>query len=237
MSEKVEESCETEDRECYEVECDDEVEYYVKAFKRLDETGKHTWNWAACIFGSAWMAYRKMYLYALSFVIIIVVFRLCAFSLISFSMYGNFLLPNLFKDQHPILYQSIFVCSWGICCVFTGYFGNALYYRAIKKKIRKGYHLLREYCPISILSWLCVFYSPLICFADWISRKSQLKTEVESEVNEETIRAYLNPNKKNHIAVKIANILVCLLLIGAVAKIFTSDYRETRTRITTEKKI
>ena len=80
-------------------------------------------------------------------------------------------------------------------------------------------------------------FFPFICFADWISRKSQLKTEVESEVNEKTIRAYLNPNKENHISVRIANVLVCLLLIGAVAKIFTSDYRETRTRITTEKRI
>ena len=73
MSEETNE--ENFEEECYETE----EQYYEKAFKQLDETGKHTWNWAACIFGCAWMAYRKMYLYALFFVLTIGVFRLCAF--------------------------------------------------------------------------------------------------------------------------------------------------------------
>ena len=216
MTEKIKESRKTEDRGRYEAEhLESEEEYYIKAFKRLDKTGKHTWNWAACIFGCSWMAYRKMYLYTLFFILIIVVFRLCAFSLVSFNMYGTFLSPDLFKYQHPVLYQSIFVCSWGICCIFTGYFGNALYYNAIKKRIRKGYHLLQKYCPTSIPSALAIIYCPLICFADWIAYKLQLKTDVKSEVNEETVRAYLNPNKKIHIAVKIANVLVCyIFLVG-----------------------
>ena len=152
-------------------------------------------------------------------------------------MYGTLLSPDLFEKQHPVLYQSIFVCSSGICCIFTGYFGNALYYSAVKKRIRKGYHLLQKYCPISILSAIAIIYCPLICFADWISRKSQLQTPIESKVNEETIRAYLDPNKENHIAVKIANVLVCLLMIAGLVKAVNNSYKEAIAQITTEKKI
>ncbi len=45
------------------------VEYYEKAFDRLDKTGKHTWNWAAFFGGITWLLYRKMYLYAFVFTI------------------------------------------------------------------------------------------------------------------------------------------------------------------------
>lgn len=64
--------------------------------------------------------------------------------------------------------------------------------------------MLDQYRPTSISS---IGFWPFICFADWISRRSQLKTKIEEKVNEETVQAYLNPNKKNHISVKIANFL------------------------------
>ena len=213
MSEKAEESSEAEGHEHYETEYCEEEEYYVKAFKRLDETGKNTWNWAAFFFGPAWMAYRKMYLYAFLFVVIRGVFEFRASSLFAFNIYGNFSSLHLLENEHQGLYLSISVFSWLACSILMGYFGNALYYNAVKKKIRKGYHLLRKYRPTSILSALCVVYSPFICFADWISRRSQLKTSVESKVNEKTVRAYLNPNKENHLSVKIANVLICLWLV------------------------
>lgn len=213
MSKKAEKSCETEDRGRYEAEYfESEEEYYIKAFKRLDETGKHTWNWAAFLFGSAWMAYRKMYLYTLFFTLISRVFELCVLLYLSFSVYGNLSLFRLPEDEYTGLYPSVLICTWLVSSLFTGYFGNALYYRIVKKKIQKGYHLLQKYCPTSIPS---IFCWPFICFADWISRKLQQKTKVKSEINEETVRAYLNPNKKNHLSVKIANVLGCLVFITA----------------------
>lgn len=195
MSERNNKSCEVGSRKYCK-----KVLNYVKAFKRLDETGKHTWNWAAFFFGELWMAYRKMYLYTFFVSVIDLIFSLC----VSFYVYGNFSSFYLLRNDHPNLFFSIILCYWLISGVFTGYFGNALYYRTIKKKIKKGYHLLDKYSPTSIpsiIGWL------FICLADWMSRKFQLKTEVKSEVNEETIRAYLNPNKKDHIVNKIANVL------------------------------
>lgn len=239
MTEKIEKPCASEAMNHDVV--DNEEEYYIKAFKRLDERGKHTWNWAACIFGSAWMAYRKMYLYAFLFFIICGVFNYCTFSLIAFNVYGNFLPFNLLENEHPRLYLFAEVCCWIIGRIFTGYFGNALYYSAVKKKIQKGYHLLQKYRPTSIPSALIVIYSPFICFADWISRKSQLKTEVKSEINEETVRACLNPNKENHIAVKIAGIFAYLILIASFIagfmKGFNESYEKAKTQVTLEKRI
>ena len=235
MSKKAEKSCKTEDRGRYEAEhLESEEEYYIKAFKRLDKTGKHTWNWAAFLFGSAWMAYRKMYLYALFFTLISKVFERCALLYLSFNVYGNLSSFRLLEDEHTGLYLSVLICTELVSGLFTGYFGNALYYRIVKKKIQKGYHLLQKYCPTSVPS---IFCWPFICFADWISRKLQQKTKVKGEINEETIRAYLDPDKENHLSVKIANVLGCLIFIIASLIIIANDsYNKVVTQITTEKK-
>lgn len=187
-----------------------EEQYYERAFARLKETGKHTWNWAAFFFGSGWMAYRKMYLYSLFFSIATKFFIYCIHSLFSFSIYGKFLSLRLLQDDHPYIWLSVEICSCIIVNTFVGYFGNALYYNTIRNKIKKGYHLLYKYSPVSIPSFL---WWPFICFADWISRKSQLRTKVESEVNEETVQAYLNPNREDHLANKIANVLACVTFV------------------------
>ena len=57
--------------ENFKEEFETEEKYYEKAFDHLEKTGKHTWNWAAFLFGELWMAYRKMYLYTLFVSIII----------------------------------------------------------------------------------------------------------------------------------------------------------------------
>lgn len=211
MSEKIEANP-------YEAEhIESEEEYYLKAFKRLDEYGKHTWNWAAFLFGSSWMAYRKMYLYALFLSIITGIFEFCACLLLSFNIYGHLVSRHLLENEYPYLYLFVILCPYIISGVFVGYFGNAMYHRTIKKKIKKGYHLLEKYSPTSIPSILCW---PFICFADWIARKLQLKIRSKNEANEGNILAYLNPNKKIHWVVKIANILACL----AFTAYFISDF-------------
>lgn len=208
MSEKNNKPCEVEDRDHYEAEqFESEEEYYIKAFKRLSETGKHTWNWAAFLFGSMWMLYRKMYLYGFLFLFTnVILSRLAVIPIALLSIKSDL--------AFILLFVTFF---WFLPNVLLGYLGNAMYYEAIEKRIQKGYHLLDKYCPTSIPSILGgVIY---ICFADWISRKLQQKTKVKSEINEETIRAYLNPNKKIHIAVKIANVFVCFsFLIKLIAR-------------------
>jgi len=183
MSEKVEELSEAESCEHYEVEYCDEEEYYVKAFKRLNETGKNTWNWAAFLFGPAWMLYRKMYLYGTIF----------------YMIFGT--IQNVVVSTGSVFLAFFF--SLGIRILY-GYFGNSLYYRIVKKRIRQGYHLLDRYSPTSI-SAVVPILGLLVCFADWISCDSQLKTKFEDKIDEKTIRAYLNSARENPFIVKVVN--------------------------------
>ena len=41
-------------------------EYYLPRFEKMETLNSFTdWNWAACLFGAAWMMYRKMYVFGL----------------------------------------------------------------------------------------------------------------------------------------------------------------------------
>lgn len=41
-------------------------EYYLPRFEKMETLNSFTdWNWAACLFGAAWMMYRRMYIFGL----------------------------------------------------------------------------------------------------------------------------------------------------------------------------
>ena len=190
MSERDNEFCEVESREYYEKALNKNVEYYTEAFKRLDETEKNTWNWAAFFFGSSWLFYRKMYL--------------CGFIIFMIERF----IVRFMSDNNMIFPLFVFL---GLRLLW-GYFGNAWYYDVVKARIGKGYHLLDKYSPTSFTSGISSFLGFLVCWADQISLKKQLKTETEYKVNEETIRAYLNSARENPGIVKAANIIIWLFL-------------------------
>lgn len=178
-------------REYYEKAINKNVGYYVKAFKRLDETGKNTWNWAAFLFGPAWMLYRKMYLYGTIF----------------YMIFGT--IQNVVVSTGSVFLAFFFVL--GIRILY-GYFGNSLYYRIVKERIRQGYHLLDRYSPTSIPAAIPIF-GLLACFADWISCDSQLRTKFEEKIDEKTIRAYLNSARENPFIVKVVNGILWLFIV------------------------
>lgn len=192
MSEKFKEGS----SEYYDRALSEEEDYYVKAFKRLDETGKHTWNCAAFFFGGTWMLYRKMYLYFICLHILLWIAGVF-FGVIVFGA----------GSQH----MKAFGWLIEICVhLLFGYFGNSLYYASVKEKIKEGFHLMEQYRPTSISSCLIPVFGFLIGLADQISFKKQVRIRVENVVNEETIRAYLNPNKENPRIVKIAKAVAWL---------------------------
>lgn len=78
----------------------------------------------------------------------------------------------------------------------------------MKKKISKGYHLLEHYKPTSIVATIVPLGWVLICIADEL----QLQHTENTVVDGDNIRAYLNPNRKNHRAVRIANLVALLFL-------------------------
>lgn len=73
-------------------------------------------NWIALFFGPIWFAYRKMYLYLISFYGSIIII--------------DILLSELFKIQLP---SSIYT----VVCIVIGFYSNGLYLYFVRKKIKK----------------------------------------------------------------------------------------------------
>ncbi len=93
----------------------EEANKYMKKwleYSRDERDSSPTWNWAAFFLGIFWIAYRKMYLYALI--------------LASINLTLVIIIPDRLKS----------VFNW-IMIIFIGMYGNKFYYSHAKKKITK----------------------------------------------------------------------------------------------------
>ncbi|MCR2823634.1 DUF2628 domain-containing protein [Lederbergia panacisoli] len=104
-----------------------ELKYYVGEksdlyFRRweteLGEVSKTSWNFSAFFLTVFWAAYRKMYGLAIGILIAFFIIDIIASS----------------TGMNDVLYVLI---VWGTVGLFLGLFGNYLYYKHAKKKIRK----------------------------------------------------------------------------------------------------
>ncbi len=109
----------------------EEVEYYKSAFALLDKEEKHTWNWCAFLFGPTWALYRKMYLYSFLGMILLSLLTI----IIKFIMIKS-ITPEAWENS--TFAKFIELVSAIFCYVIWGYFGNALYYRTVKKRIKRA---------------------------------------------------------------------------------------------------
>ena len=73
--------------------------------------------------------------------------------------------------------------------IYLGYFGNAIYYRIVKKRIKKGYHQVDDAHPTSILSCFGSIFYLLGLGYHYTSEQRHL-------VDKKSISAYLNPKRK-----------------------------------------
>jgi hypothetical protein len=79
---------------------DNECEY-LPVFRKFEEAGAHnkfSWHWPAFFFGFLWMAYRKMYVWALVALFLECLIRYLAFALI----------------QHPIAAEACIRIVYGL---------------------------------------------------------------------------------------------------------------------------
>jgi len=109
--------------------------YYRAAFRKLEETGRNSWNWSAFLFGAMWALYRKMYTYTamvLAISTVVVYFSIMFFEL---------------ADAMIIISSMNLIIAF-----FFGFFGNSLYYKLLKHRVSKGYHLVSEYSPTNLLA-------------------------------------------------------------------------------------
>jgi uncharacterized membrane protein YkgB len=93
----------------------DNAENYLPVFRGFDIDGAHnkvSWHWPAFFFGFMWMAYRRMYVWALVALFLECFIRYLAFDII----------------QHPIAAEASIRIVYGLIADY-------LYYRYAKKKI------------------------------------------------------------------------------------------------------
>lgn len=196
-------------------------EYYIEAFRKLDE-GIDSWNWAGFFLGCSFLAYRKAYWSALLITTIEIV--LAFFVTIALIV---------FSDINDIWWSTIaiLVCFDLFSRCFVGYFGNRIYYRSLKKKVRSGYHVTSNFYPVAStfifvgifenLSSDVVFLNfiliPLFWFFDYASKYVYFRTHTVSEeditLTEKNICNYLGFNKPEGSKQKVISYISMVALL------------------------
>jgi len=153
------------------------VKYYLNVFKKFDNEGKHTWNWAAFFLGCRWLGYRKMYrelaiIYAIDCIALVV--ALCLFQ-------GN-------RDS----FNTLLLLIDAFTLVFAGYYGNTLYYRKVKNMIGRGAHEIPGCRPTSLVSAIIPFAWMLFWLADYIIIKRHKQRVSNTDISEENVIKYLD---------------------------------------------
>ena len=173
------------------------LNYYTLAFKKLDNTGENTFNFAACIFGPFWLAYRKMYVESMIFSALLSGLWL-PISASSFLYNGSSVVG--------IVISSLFIL--GLIWTVLGFYGNRIYRYFVSRQISNGYHLMPEYRTTSVLSALFAIIQPLYLLADiyenlkW--QENYKFKEEDKAYSEENIAKYLKNDTENHFYGKLA---------------------------------
>lgn len=164
--------------------------YYEKEFENIQDGLGTSFNWAAFFGGMAWMAYRKMYKYAiLNF---ITCFFLSCCATVFISLYG---------EQYPYyMFHCLFFFSLLTIGIVQGMFANQWYYRTVQQKILAGYHLITNFSPITPFG---MFFSFFWAFAANYFENKELKeylqdqklNEEDTRFNKENIKKYLKDSQ------------------------------------------
>lgn len=166
--------------------------YYEKAFSRIMNNEKIVWNTAAFFWVYNWLYYRKMYLNSFLYIVVFLISFVTMMMLFSVTQE-----PGKLNFSFMFLIISALFLSLHIG---TGLFGNYLYYKHLRKKIRKGYYRLRYLnntdsftflfsIPIPMIGFIT---GPIIAFSDYIRvinskfPKDRLKHHNQDDYPEET---------------------------------------------------
>ena len=214
-----------------------DTEYYIKAFRSLEEEKRHTWNWSAFFFGSLWMLYRKMYICTAAWISI----KILIFSTVRIV----FLEKHQSIDDFAVYF---FIGFYHIItsCLFAK-FGNFFYLKTVAYKIGKGYHRLPRYRSTLLLGPILLLCSPLLsnvyilgaifCFVMFdfslLKYNSKYVTLSNEKLNEHTLTEYLAVPKINflkYVLLIFVNITVVLLVLVLRFKLSTNCLYELDAR-------
>jgi hypothetical protein len=164
--------------------------YYLSVMNGLSAGEKFYWNWGAFIGGPFWLAYRKMYLY--SSVCLTLIVPLLIIMLPSNNAGHS---PQLEQDvRYAILAASklLAVLLQLFFSIILGVWGNNFYYRHIRKKIEKRYHLCQEYEPTNILIAYCFMFFFALMPNVYLKDKARVKSSLKGVNNFDTSFNYKN---------------------------------------------
>ncbi len=186
------------------------LNYYTSAFGKLDNTGKNTFNFAACIFGPFWLAYRKMYVESMIFSSLLSVLLL-PIATSSFLYNGSSVVG--------IIISSLFIL--GLIFAVLGFYGNRIYRYFVSRQISNGYHLMPKYRTTSILSAVFAIIQPLYLLADIYENLKWQENykfgEGDKIYSEENIEKYLKNDTENHFYGKLA--ILCGIFVVVLSAI------------------
>jgi hypothetical protein len=167
-------------------------DYYIAAFKKLEETGENTWNWAACLMPGAWLVYRKMFLVNLIFNLLFYV----VVSVVSLAITSHMALPDSFSEMKG----NMWFMGWIIFMILMGKFGNKIYYSRVKKNIKRGYHLCgTKYRPTSFWTVnLGVLAFPVTWIHDRFFLKPSTNEISARAITEENLRAVISEETREN---------------------------------------
>jgi hypothetical protein len=115
----------------------DKAEKYFPKFRRFNVDGVDkfavTWHWPACFFSYTWMAYRKMYKWALATFVLQYLFYQVYFRLLD-SM-ASLLNPYLGSVLPVLMFPPLIILGIVFPFAVFGITGNYLYYKYVKGKI------------------------------------------------------------------------------------------------------
>jgi hypothetical protein len=139
--------------------------YYLSVMNDLSAGKKFRWNWGAFVGGPLWLAYRKMYLYSFVCLMLIVLFVI---GIIPFDQEVRF-------DAASDAPKRLLLLSQLFLSIFFGFWGNNLYYRSIRKKIKEGYHVCKEYKSTNILIVYCFVLFFILMPIGYLRDKARVK--------------------------------------------------------------
>lgn len=202
------------------------TEYYKRNFQALENGKRAEFNWAAFILGIMWLAYRKMYLW---FFLLPVFFILLLTPLVF-----------IFIESLPSDLLTVICIAVGLAInIAFGFFANAIYYRAVKSKIKKGYHKLEEFSPTAfILSLMLVLWSgffiiqtfiiTLFAIADHYANPFRKNKKKETfEINADSINQYLEHSKEHRYGRILSNIICGLTIVLFVIGTIIGEQKQT----------
>jgi len=113
----------------------DSDHYYRGVYEKIASGKKVSVNWCALLFVGAWMLYRKMYLYALLFIVFQCLYGESVMYIATHAM-------GVASYNALPTYTKFIVVPLGLAPhIFLGFIGNWLYIQQIHTKIDRGYHL------------------------------------------------------------------------------------------------